>query len=411
MTEYPVRRNTILLAAANALASGLGQLSAAIATITFALVTGVELLLGLGPAIFMGAAAAAAFPAGRAMDRVGRMPVIAAGYVLGIVGCIVTGTGALAVSTALVVLGFLLIGASTGILQLSRTAAGDMYPPERRARGIAYVLFGAVFGAILGPVVFTPLFSGRELEAEALAVPWYAATGFMVGGLLLVLMVRPDPKTIAEAIAARGLTEGAKPEHVDLTPQPLSVVLRRPGVLPALVAAVASVSVMATVMLLMGSVLVDRGHDQASIFPVIGAHMIGMFGLILFVGELVDRIGRRPALVGGLVLEGVACFSLIWLETPAATAVPLFLLGLGWNVSFVAATAELVDLTRPAERGKLLGATDLLASGMNASLVILGGLALSLGGVATIAIGALVLAVVPAVAILGSRARPRLATA
>jgi MFS family permease len=411
MTEYPVRRNTILLAAANALASGLGQLSAAIATITFALVTGVELLLGLGPAIFMGAAAAAAFPAGRAMDRVGRMPVIAAGYVLGIVGCIVTGTGALAVSTALVVLGFLLIGASTGILQLSRTAAGDMYPPERRARGIAYVLFGAVFGAILGPVVFTPLFSGRELEAEALAVPWYAATGFMVGGLLLVLMVRPDPKTIAEAIAARGLTEGAKPEHVDLTPQPLSVVLRRPGVLPALVAAVASVSVMATVMLLMGSVLVDRGHDQASIFPVIGAHMIGMFGLVLFVGELVDRIGRKPALVGGLLLEGVACLSLIWLETPAATAVPLFLLGLGWNVSFVAATAELVDLTRPAERGKLLGATDLLASGMNASLVILGGLALSLGGVATIAIGALVLAVVPAVAILGSRARPRLATA
>jgi MFS family permease len=338
--------------------------------------------------------------------------VIAAGYVLGIIGCVVTGTGALMVSTALVVVGFLLIGASTGILQLSRTAAGDMYPPERRARGIAYVLFGAVFGAILGPLVFTPLFSGRELEAEALAVPWYAATGFLAGGLLLTLMVRPDPKTIAEAIATRELERtDRKPEHADLTPEPLSVVLRRPGVLPAVVAAVASVTVMATVMLLMGSVLVDRGNDQASIFPVIGAHMIGMFGLVLFVGELVDRIGRKPALVGGLLLEGVASLSLIWLETPAATAVPLFLLGLGWNISFVAATAELVDLSRPAERGKLLGATDLLASGMNATLVILGGLALSLGGVTTIAIGALVVAVIPAVAILGSRARPRLATA
>ena len=35
-----------------------------------------------------------------------------------------------------------------------------MYPPERRARGISYVLFGSVFGAILGPAVFGPLFAG-----------------------------------------------------------------------------------------------------------------------------------------------------------------------------------------------------------------------------------------------------------
>src|SRR6266508_4264596 len=96
--EFPVRRNTILLSAANALASGMGQLTAAVATITFTLVTGVHLLLGLGPAIFLASAAAAAFPAGRAMDRFGRIPVIAGGFVLGVAGCIVTGSGALLVS-------------------------------------------------------------------------------------------------------------------------------------------------------------------------------------------------------------------------------------------------------------------------------------------------------------------------
>ena len=40
-----------------------------------------------------------------------------------------------------------------------------MYPPERRARGISFVLFGAVFGAILGPAVFSPLFAGQDLDA------------------------------------------------------------------------------------------------------------------------------------------------------------------------------------------------------------------------------------------------------
>ena len=57
--------------------------------------------------------------------------------------------------------GFVLVGASSGISLLIRTAAGDMYPPERRARGISYVLFGSVFGAILGPTVFSPLFAGQ----------------------------------------------------------------------------------------------------------------------------------------------------------------------------------------------------------------------------------------------------------
>ena len=59
------------------------------------------------------------------------------------------------------ILGFALTGAASGIALLIRAAAGDMYPPERRARGISYVLFGSVFGAILGPAVFGPLFAGR----------------------------------------------------------------------------------------------------------------------------------------------------------------------------------------------------------------------------------------------------------
>ena len=58
----------------------------------------------------------------------------------------------------------MLIGAQGATNLLIRTAAGDMYPPERRARGISLVLFGAVFGAILGPAVFGPLFAGKDVD-------------------------------------------------------------------------------------------------------------------------------------------------------------------------------------------------------------------------------------------------------
>ena len=77
-----------------------------------------------------------------------------------------------------------------------------MYPPERRARGIALVLFGSVFGAILGPAVFSPLLAGRDLDGDALSTLWIAASGFMIVGLAIVLAVRPDPKRIAELLRA-----------------------------------------------------------------------------------------------------------------------------------------------------------------------------------------------------------------
>ena len=78
-SDIPVRRNTLLLAGAMAVYSSVLQLVAAVSSLTFVLVTGVEGLLGLGPAIFLVASGLAAVPAGRLMDRIGRRPVVAGG--------------------------------------------------------------------------------------------------------------------------------------------------------------------------------------------------------------------------------------------------------------------------------------------------------------------------------------------
>ena len=68
-------------------------------------------------------------------------------------------------------------------------------------------------------------------------------------------------------------------------------------------------------------------------------------------------------------------------------AVALFGLGIGWNLSFVAATAVLADCAAPWERGRLLGFNDLLAGMTGAALALLGGAALTALGVAALAIG------------------------
>jgi MFS family permease len=446
----PIRRNTFLLSAALAANSGMLQLSAAVASLTLVLAIGVDGLLGLGPAIVLASAALAALPAGRAMDRFGRVPVLATGFGVGALGSALAALGSAASLAPAVLLGLVCVGAASGAALLARAAAGDMYTPERRARGIALVLFGSVFGAILGPVVFSPMVAGRDLDGDALALLWLAAGGFMVVGLGFVLAVRPDPRRIAELLqaeaqsppatpgsppgspSARPATPGSppappgspsarpvpagSPPAVGEAPRaagssppaaPLSELVRRPGVIPALLAAQASFAVMVGVMTLTGAIVVDHhGHAGHTVFPIIGAHVVGMYALVLVVGEVIDRIGRTPALSGGLLVMGASVISLLWVEAVPAVAAVLFGLGLGWNLSFVAATAALADCSQPWERGKLLGFNDLLSGLTGAGLALLGGLALTALGVAALAIGAATLVVLPALWLLRRPAPP-----
>jgi MFS family permease len=389
MSDLPIARNTALLSASLAANSGMLQLQAAVASLTLVQVLGIEGLLGLGPAIVLASGALTAPFAGRAMDRVGRVPVLAVGFAIGATGGVLAAIGCAADVPVLVLAGFVLIGMASGTALLARTAAGDMYPPERRAHGIALVLFGAVFGAILGPAVFSPLLAGRDLDGDALAPLWLAGSGFMLVALVLVLLVRPDPKRIAEL-----LHTGEPPAQTQV---PLRQIIGRPGVIPALLAAQASFGVMVGVMTLTGSVVVDHQHHAAhNVFPIIGAHVIGMYALVLVVGRIIDRIGRQVALSGGLVVMALSVISLLWIDSVPATAVALFGLGLGWNFSFVAATAELADSTLPSERGRLIGFNDLLSGLTGAGLALLGGVALEALGVAALALGAAALVSGPA---------------
>jgi MFS family permease len=149
--------------------------------------------------------------------------------------------------------------------------------------------------------------------------------------------------------------------------------------------------------------MVGQGHMQSDVFPVISAHIIGMYGLVLVVGDLIDRVGRRTALVGGLVVMGISTGALAWTESVLATGVALFGLGLGWSFSYVAATSELVDLARPAERGRLIGFNDLLSGSTGAALALLGGLAYSHSGTSSVAVGGAIAVALPALWIAISR--------
>ena len=388
--HLPIKRNTALLSAALAANSGMLQLSAAVASLTFVLVTGVKGLLGLGPAIVLASGALAALPAGRAMDRFGRVPVLATGFVVGALGGVLAAFGC-ASTPPFPSSSAWCSWVRRGDSLLARAAA-EYVSPERRARGIAFVLAGAVFGAILGPAVFSPLLSGRELDGDSLALLWLAGSCFMLVGLALVVFVRPDPKHIAEVLAVgpERPSRGRPPPcgRSSDAPGRDSVHPRRPGELRG-----------------------DGGCDDAHrCGRRRSPHPLRRGGLPdhrrTRARDVRTRARRRgcgqqnrppPSARGRPPAHGPLHDQPSLDHGRARDRAGALLLGLGWNLSFVAATAQLADCSLPWERGKLLGFNDLLSGMTGAGLALLGGYALTAIGVAALAIGATALVMVPAV--------------
>ena len=165
-------------------------------SLTLVNVLGVEGLLGLGPAIVLGSGAIAALPAGRAMDRVGRVPVLAGGFG----GCArlcarrhrkrrVAGAARAA---------GLVEGAAGGIALLARAAAGDMYPPDRRARASRSCCSEPCSGRSWAPrcgQLDRRARAGRDAWRRS---GWRRAPSWSWAAL--VACVRPDPRRIAELL-------------------------------------------------------------------------------------------------------------------------------------------------------------------------------------------------------------------
>ena len=58
-----------------------------------------------------------------------------------------------------------------------------------------------------------------------------------------------------------------------------------------------------------------HGHEGHDVFPIIGAHVIGMYAFVIVIGDFIDRIGRAPSLAGGLFVMAVSVISLLWVES------------------------------------------------------------------------------------------------
>jgi MFS family permease len=95
-------------------------------------------------------------------------------------------------------------------------------------------------------------------------------------------------------------------------------------------------------------------------------HIVAMYGPSFFTGSLIARFGARRIVAIGLVLEAMAATIGLSGITAMHFWATLVVLGVGWNFSFIGASALVLETHLPQERNKVQAFNDFLVFGMMA---------------------------------------------
>ena len=268
------------------------------------------------------------------------------GFVLGAAG---GGTGSALCAVALArgsfglfLAGSLLTGLYMAAQGFYRFTAADGGSPAFRPKAISWVMAAGLASAIIGPQMVKA--TSDALAPVPFAGAYLAAALLNLAGVWIFAFLDSPPPP---APAPGGPRVRSRIE-----------LLRTPRIAVAMVCGMVSFALMNLVMTSTPLAIVGCGFTTANAADVVSWHVLAMFAPSFFTGNLIARFGPERVVTAGLAT--LAAASAVGLHGIGLGhfSVALILLGLGWNLGFIGATAMLTASHAPEERGRVQGMND-----------------------------------------------------
>jgi MFS family permease len=280
-------------------------------------------------------------------ERTSRRLSLGAAFIAGALGATIAAAAAPTQSLALLLIGSGLFGAGNAAVMLARYAATDLAADSNRGRAIAAVLVATSIGAAAGPNLLAPAVkAATSVGIAGYAGPYLAGViAYVIAAASLLALLRPDPLRLARA------KTGSVSEVRTEATWPL---LRRRASVAAVAALGIANCVMVGLMAMAPLELVGMGRGLGVVGAVISVHIAAMFAPSPLSGRLTDRLGApRTIAVSGLVLVGSALCAVVGVHSTVVLTIAVLLLGSGWNIAVVAASAMLTATVAVPSRPRL----------------------------------------------------------
>lgn len=358
---------------------------------------GTDAYAGIPSAILTFGSAFAAFLVGKLSQQFGRRTGLSIGFMLGGIGAIGVILASMFDNVLLLFASLFIYGAGSATNLQARYAGTDLAKEEQRATAVSIAMVFTTFGAVVGPNVVDVMGEFAEsIGIPSLAGPFILGSfAYFLAGLVLFIMLRPDPLIIANEIYQnKQVSNNNKVELAIETDN-------KKGIILGAVIMILSQMIMVSIMIMTPVHMMHHGHGLNAVGIVIAFHVGSMYLPSLVTGVLIDKIGRNlMAIASGIIflLSAIlAAFSPA--ESMSLTIIALSLLGLGWNIGFISGTSIIIDATTTETRAKTQGKVDVFISLSGATGGVMSGIIVAGSSYTTLSLigGALSLLFIPIV--------------
>ncbi len=340
------KANVRRLAAAQALTGANAAVVFATGSIVGATLAPSISLATLPLSIYMLGLAAGTLPTGMISQAYGRRAAFIAGTGCGALCGLIAAVAILYGSFSLFCFATFLGGIYGAVSQSYRFAATDSASVAYRPKAISWVMAGGVFAGFLGPqlVQWTMDFWP----------PYLFAVSFLVQAVVALI-----------AMVVLAGVNAPKPAPAQMSGgRPLTEIIRQPRFIAAVICGAVSYTGMNFLMTSAPLAMKFCGLSLSDSNFGIQWHIVAMFGPSFFTGSLIARFGAAKVAVVGLLLEAAAAVVGLSGITAMHFWIGLFVVGVGWNFSFVGASALIVATHGPQEGKKVQAFNDFIVFGL-----------------------------------------------
>ncbi|WP_028021479.1 MFS transporter [Enterovibrio calviensis] len=305
----------------------------------------------------------ATIPASLIMAKIGRKNGFMLGNVIGILGAMLCVYALNQAEFWLFCFSTLLLGIGIGFGTLYRFAAIEVSDPDSRDKAISLSMVGGVLAAVVGPNL--AIASQHWLPGTHFSGAFVGITVLYVLSLIVLQFIGLPPVT---------------PVEKDSQPRAVSHIIRAPGYLVAVFAAVVAYAVMNLLMTVTPIAMHKHGFQFEQAALVIEWHVLGMFLPSFFTGSLIGKIGNRMTIILGSLFF-IACI-LVNMNGVSEWhfRIALVLLGVGWNFMFIGATSKLTQTYLPQDKSRAQAINEFAVFGsVTITALLAGNLEVTLG--------------------------------
>src|ERR1700704_3050756 len=339
------RSNVVRLAAAQALTGANSAVIFATGSIVGATLAPDISLATVPLSMYVVGLAAGTLPTGAISRAYGRRVAFIIGTGCGVVTGLIAAFAILRGSFVLFCCATFLGGLYGAVSQSYRFAAADGASAEFRPKAVSWVMAGGVFAGVLGP----------QLVQWTMDIwpPYLFAFSFVIQAVVALV-----------AMAVLAGVDAPKPAPSDLHGgRPLLEVVRQPRFIAAALCGIVSYPMMNLVMTSAPLAMKMCGLTVSDSNFGIQWHIVAMYGPSFVTGSLIARFGAPKIVAVGLLLEAAAATIGLCGITAMHFWATLIVLGVGWNLGFVGASALVLETHRPQERNKVQAFNDFLVFG------------------------------------------------